>query len=164
MQHGSVDDPSSHRTLGGRMGNRIKVALKSASTICSWPVLSSLWTCLTHPTRCALADRHIAPVQVGLEERFRAPTAAVCATRSLIAGTPNGLCFRPAWVSTPAVRAAVDTFTFQLLHSSSQPLLHPVLFDVLNVWPSTPAAPRSLAAFIGRNTKTSPRYTLSYRA
>src|ERR1700688_2904412 len=31
--------------------------------------------------------------QVGLEDRFEYKTVAVCATRSLIAGTPNGLCF-----------------------------------------------------------------------
>jgi len=58
--------------------------------------------------------------------------------------------FRPAWVSTPAVRAAVDTFYFSALASVRPTTLHPISSMSSNVWPSTPAAPRCFATFIGR--------------
>src|ERR1700686_5441540 len=59
-------------------------------------------------------------------------TAAVCATRSLIAGTPNGLCF-PSGLGIHTRRTGCGRYVllFSSCVSSSKPLLHPVLFDVL---------------------------------
>jgi len=63
--------------------------------------------------------------------------------RSLIRGHSYGLCF-PSVLgkSTLAVRCGLIRSTFQLLHHSSKPLLHPIFLDFLKCLAANPAAPR----------------------
>src|ERR1700688_3656783 len=91
MQHRSVDHSASHRLKKFGMRQTIEVATEICVNNFAIPRIDQLVD-LSYRVQCAT----LAPIgillrlQVRLEDRFEYQNCAVCATLSLIAGTPNG--------------------------------------------------------------------------
>jgi len=157
----SVEPPDFRRS---EWWNRIKEPLKSASTICPWPVFKQLVDSLTASNALRSADRRTVPAQVCLEYWFENQNCRTLRHPSRIAAP-----LRPLFPSGLGIytrrTGCVDTFLlFSSLRQFVQPLLHPVLLDVIErlaVYSCCSAI--RFATFIGECI-TSSRYTLSYRA
>jgi len=90
----------------------------------------------------------------------RTNTAAICATRSLIVGTPGVSACRRAWVSTPDGTPRDVRLVLQLFLEFVEPSFQPVRLDVLYSGRATPPRLVGFAALVGESENIE-RYTLS---
>ena len=110
------------------MRNRIEVATGIRFNNFSMPGIDQLADPV-HRIQCEMVSPIgiLLRLQIGLENRSRISTAAVCATRSRMAGTPNGRCPPSAWKHRPAGdRKWSIGSALQLLCQFFQPPPYPV--------------------------------------